>query len=89
MLDAGRRFDQEVLLVNLMRICYQGIEGNRVMRLKGVFQTNRGWQSIEIANQEVSFRPSAHRRDNRMEWLTQPDAVDQSRILQEIDRPLN
>ncbi|MEM9419712.1 MAG: GTP-binding protein [Planctomycetota bacterium] len=88
-LDAERRFDQEVLLVNLIRICYQGVEGNEIMRLKGVFHTNSGWQSIEIANQEVSFRPSAHRRDNRMEWLTKPGAVDQERILQEIDRSLN
>ncbi|MBB6431719.1 CobW family GTP-binding protein [Algisphaera agarilytica] len=88
-LDSSRRFDQEVLLINLMRICYQGIEGNEILRLKGVFQTNSGWQSIEIANQEVSFRPSAHRRDNRMEWLTKPGEVAQEQILEEIDRPIN
>lgn len=88
-LDARRRFDEEVLLVNLMRICYQGIEQNQVLRLKGVFHTNGGWQSIEIANQEVSMRPSAHRRDNRMEWLTQSGAVDQERMLEEIERPLS
>ena len=88
-LDIERRFDEEVLLINLMRICYQGIGQNQVLRLKGVFHTNDGWQSIEIANQEVSMRPSAHRRDNRMEWLTQPGAVDQARMLEEIDRPLD
>ncbi|MBX2852987.1 MAG: GTP-binding protein [Phycisphaeraceae bacterium] len=88
-LDAERCFDEEVLLVNLMRICYQGIEQNQVLRLKGVFHTNDGWQSIEIANHEVSLRPSAHRRDSRMEWITQPGAIDQARMLEEIDRPLN
>lgn len=88
-LDAGRCFDEEVLLVNLMRICYQGIDQNQVLRLKGVFHTTDGWQSIEIANHEVSLRPSAHRRDNRMEWLTQPGAVDHARMKEEIDRPLN
>ncbi len=88
-LDIERRFDEEVLLVNLMRICYQGIDRNQVLRLKGVFHTKDGWQSIEIANREVTMRPSAHRRDTRMEWLTQPGAVDQARILEEIDRPLN
>ncbi|MEM1354887.1 MAG: GTP-binding protein [Planctomycetota bacterium] len=88
-LDMNRRFDEETLLVNLMRICHQGIDQNRVLRLKGVFHTSGGWKSIEIANNEVSFRPSAHRRDNRMEWLTQPGPVDQDRVLEEVDRPLN
>lgn len=88
-LDAERRFDTEVLLVNLMRICHQGIDQNQILRLKGVFHTSGGWQSIEIANNEVSFRTSAHRRDTRMEWLTKPNAVDQSRIREEIERPLD
>lgn len=88
-LDAGRSFDEEILMVNLMRICHQGIAGNQVLRLKGVFHTEAGWQSIEIANREVSFRPSAYRRDNRMEWITQPDVVDQTQMLMEIDRPLD
>ncbi len=88
-LDPGRSFDEEVLMINLMRICHQGIADNQVLRLKGVFHTDAGWQSIEIANRAVSFRPSAHRRDNRMEWLTQPGIVDQSQMLTEIDRPLN
>ena len=88
-IDAGRSFDEEVLLVNLMRICHQGIKENQVIRLKGVFHTHAGWQSIEIANQEVSFRPSAHRRDNRMEWLTQPEPVSQNHVLAEITRPLD
>lgn len=88
-LGVERCFDEGVLLVNLMRICHQGIDKNRVLRLKGVFHTNDGWQSIEIANHEVSLRPSAHRRDSRMEWITQPGAVDQARMLEEIDRPLN
>ncbi|MEM1211698.1 MAG: GTP-binding protein [Planctomycetota bacterium] len=88
-IDADRRFDEEVLMVNLMRVCHQGIADNRVLRLKGVFQTQSGWQSIEIANREVSFRPSAHRRDNRMEWITQPGAVDEAQMLAEIDRALD
>ena len=88
-LDVERQFDEEVLLINLMRICYQGIDQNKVLRLKGVFHTNDGWQSIEIANQEVTMRPSAHRRDSRLEWLTQPGVVQEARILEEIERPLN
>ena len=88
-LESDRSFDNEVLLVNLMRICHQGVDNNQVLRLKGVFHTTAGWQSIEIANREVSFRPSAHRRDSRMEWLTQPDPVDQERVIAEITRPLD
>lgn len=88
-LDADQQFDEEVLLINLIRVCQEGIDGNKVLRLKGVFQTSDGWQSIEIANNEVSFRTSAHRRDNRMEWLTQPDTVDQAQMLEEINRPLD
>jgi len=88
-LDAGRSFDEQVLLVNLMRICHQGVDNNQVLRLKGVFHTTAGWQSIEIANREVSFRPSAHRRDNRMEWLTQPGPIGQDRVIAEITRPLD
>jgi len=81
-LDAEQCFNQEQLVLNLIRICHQGIDGNQVLRLKGVF-------TIEIANREVSFRPSSHRRDNRMEWLTQPEAVDDARMLEEIGRPLD
>ncbi|MEM0914374.1 MAG: GTP-binding protein [Planctomycetota bacterium] len=88
-IDADRSFDEQALLVNLMRVCHQGIADNEVLRLKGVFHTNDGWQAIEIANREVSFRPSSHRRDNRMEWLTQPGVVDQAQMLTEIDRPLD
>ncbi|MEM6551015.1 MAG: GTP-binding protein [Planctomycetota bacterium] len=88
-IDADRRFDEEVLMVNLMRVCHQGIADNRVLRLKGVFQTQAGWQSIEIANREVSFRPSAHRRDNRLEWITQPNPIDPDQMLTEIDRTLD
>jgi G3E family GTPase len=88
-LDARRSFDEEVLLVNLMRVCHQGIAENQVLRLKGVFHTHAGWQSIEIANRHVSFRPSAHRRDNRMEWITQPEPISQDQVLAEITRPLD
>ncbi len=88
-LEAERCFEEEVLLVNLMRVCQQGIAGNEVLRLKGVFHTSAGWQSLEIANGEISFRHSAHRRDNRMEWITKPGVVDQAQMLMEIDRPLN
>ncbi len=87
-LDAARSFDKEVLLINLSRICLTGIAENQVLRLKGVFHTHAGWQTIEIANRMVTSRPSAHRRDNRMEWLTQPGVVDQTRMLMEIDRPV-
>lgn len=88
-LDPGRRFDQQGLLVNLMRLCEEGVGENRVLRLKGVFHTNEGWQAIEIANREVSIRPSSHRRDNRFEWLTQPGEVDGTQMLAEIDRAVD
>ena len=88
-LEADRCFDEEVLLVNLMRVCHQGVDNNQVLRLKGVFHTAAGWQSIEIANRKVSFRPSAHRRDNRMEWLTQPGPVGRDRVIAEMTRPLD
>ncbi len=88
-LEAERSFDEERLLVNLMRICHQGVDNNQVLRLKGVFHTTAGWQSIEIANREVSLRPSAHRRDNRMEWLTQPGPIGRDRVIAEITRPFD
>ncbi|MEM1027219.1 MAG: GTP-binding protein [Planctomycetota bacterium] len=85
-LDADQQFEEQVLLVNLMRICQEGIGDNKVLRLKGVFHTSAGWQSLEIANGEISFRGSAHRRDNRMEWITQPGVVDQADMLAELGR---
>ncbi|WP_428389914.1 CobW family GTP-binding protein [Mucisphaera sp.] len=88
-LEAGRCFDEQQLLINLMRVCHEGIAENEVLRLKGVFHTNGGWQSIEIANREVTFRPSAHRRDNRMEWLTQPGIINQEQMLLEMEKPLD
>ncbi|MEM6392656.1 MAG: GTP-binding protein [Planctomycetota bacterium] len=88
-LGADRRFDEEVLTANLMRVCHQGIADNRVLRLKGVFQTQTGWQSIDIAHREVSFRPSPHRRDNRLEWITQPNAIEPGQMLTEIERALD
>ncbi|MEM6333174.1 MAG: GTP-binding protein [Planctomycetota bacterium] len=88
-LDAERSFDEQALMVNLIRVCHEGIADNQILRLKGVFHTHDGWQAIEIANREVSLRPSAHRRDNRMEWLTQPAAVDQTQMLAEIDRSID
>ncbi|MEM8782214.1 MAG: GTP-binding protein [Planctomycetota bacterium] len=88
-LDADRQFDEQTLLVNLMRIGQQGIGDNQVLRLKGVFHTSTGWQSLEIANGEISFRRSAHRRDNRMEWITKPTVVGQADMLAELDRPVN
>ncbi|MEO0561722.1 MAG: GTP-binding protein [Chloroflexota bacterium] len=88
-LDADRSFDEQALMVNLIRVCHEGIADNEVLRLKGVFHTHDGWQAIEIANREVSLRPSAHRRDSRMEWLTQPGAVDESQMLAEIDRSID
>ncbi len=88
-LDAGRTFDEQALRVNLMRICCQGVAGNEVLRFKGMFQTHAGWRAFEIANRAVSHRPSAHRGDSRMEWVTQPAAVDGAQMLAELNRPLD
>ncbi|MEO0514881.1 MAG: GTP-binding protein, partial [Planctomycetota bacterium] len=88
-LDAHEQFDEQTLLVNLMRVAQEGIGDTRVLRLKGVFHTSAGWQSLEIANGEISFRGSAHRRDNRLEWITQPASVDEADLLAELQRPLD
>ncbi|MEM9296479.1 MAG: GTP-binding protein [Planctomycetota bacterium] len=88
-LDAERQFDEQVLLVNLMRVCHAGVDGNEVLRLKGVFHTHDDWWSIEIANREVTYRQSAYRRDSRMEWISRPGVIDQEQMLLEIARPLD
>ncbi|MEM8495418.1 MAG: hypothetical protein AAF663_08535, partial [Planctomycetota bacterium] len=88
-LDADQQFDEQILLINLMRIAQEGIGETKVLRLKGVFHTSAGWQSLEIANGEISFRGSAHRRDNRMEWITQPAVVDQADMLALLKRPID
>ncbi len=85
-LDDPRAFDEHALRANLVRICIQGVGGNQVLRFKGVFRTRAGGQAFEIANGEVSSRPSAHRGDSRMEWVTRPGAVDVAQMLAELDR---
>ena len=81
-------FESQELLTNLLRLCQDGISGTQVLRLKGVFHTDAGWRSLEIANQEVISHPSSHRTDSRVEWVTQPTSIDEAVMLQELTRPL-
>lgn len=81
-------FDATTLLANMIRICHQGIDGATILRLKGVFKTTDGWQAIQIANQEVTTRDSAHRRDSRMDWIARGgNGIDEQRMYDELTRP--
>jgi G3E family GTPase len=76
LMPADTVFDEDRLMANLLRICHQGIDGTRVIRLKGIFHTTGGWQAYHIANQEVSMRESSHRRDCRLDWISEPAPID-------------
>lgn len=40
-----------------------------ILRMKGVFHTDRGWLFADATPDAVTWRPSGHRRDNRLEIL--------------------
>lgn len=45
-----------------------------LLRLKGVFRTERGWHAHNVTPTSKERRPSAYRRDSRVEVILSPDA---------------
>jgi G3E family GTPase len=86
--SAAEVFEKDRLLINMMRICYQGIDGITISRLKGIFKTDAGWLSIHIANGEVSVLPSSWREDNRMDWITLNGELTENVLIDELCKPL-
>lgn len=40
-----------------------------VLRLKGVFRTDRAWVLVQGDGEQLAFTPIQHRRDSRAEWI--------------------
>ncbi len=74
--DATLRFDAQGMLEALHQIVREGFQGVKVERLKGVLNTDEGWQLMEIARGDVFSRPTDYRRDNRIDWITLEGNVD-------------
>ncbi len=74
--DASLRFDAQGMLEALHQIVREGFGGVKIERLKGVLQTDEGWQLMEIARGDVFSRPTDYRRDNRIDWITLQGRVD-------------
>jgi len=79
-------FDHNALMGNLNDMCTEGIDGSPVARLKGIFHTTRGWYAIHIAHNDLTHRLTMHRRDNRIDWVTDGAAVDEDTMLQRLQQ---
>jgi len=66
---ADQRFDYDRLIEQITQLVDQPLDGARIERLKGVFQTQRGWRLIEIAQGQVHDRHTDHRAGNRLDWI--------------------
>lgn len=86
--SANEIFEKDRMLINMMRICHQGINGIPITRLKGIFRTDAGWLSIHIANGEVSVLPSNWQEDNRMDWITLGSKLTENLLIDALYKPL-
>jgi G3E family GTPase len=71
--DASVVFDNESLLGEIKTLTDNG----NILRLKSIFNTNKGWQVIEYARGELTNGPTGYRRDSRIDWITKTPANDQ------------
>lgn len=67
---ATRRFDARRLQEALQGLVAPGgLLPLGALRLKGVFQTDRGWRMVDATTDAITWRPSGHRSDCRAEVL--------------------
>jgi len=67
-LPAGWLFDGDGLL-DLLGAPHLVAPAAALARLKGVFRTNRGWLAVDRVRNEVTWRETAYRADQRLELL--------------------
>lgn len=80
-LPAARVFDADALRARLQHLAAAGVAGSPVLRLKAIFHTTAGWQSLQIADGLVSIGKTSYRRDNRVEWITGGAVVEETAML--------
>lgn len=74
-------FDAAHVTAQLQRIAAEGVDGVKLLRFKAILHSSRGWHAVQIANGELSWRDTAHRRDNRLDWITQGGKISAERML--------
>lgn len=83
-----RLFDPDQLMVNGIRLCLEGVDAVPIARLKGVFRTEEGWYRMDIACGQVDMRPSRHRRDSRVEWISLTGVVDPEKVRKVVEEAM-
>lgn len=75
----GRRWERAIVFDrdDLMDSIQSLIDDGQLLRLKSIFNTDKGWQVIEVARGELSCRPTGYRRDSRIDWITTEPANEQ------------
>ena len=58
-----------------------------VMRLKGVFHTDRGWRAVQADADGVRWRPSAWRTDSRLEVIAAAEGAPDWAQVEALLRP--
>ncbi|MCC6580238.1 MAG: hypothetical protein IT440_07325 [Phycisphaeraceae bacterium] len=69
-LPPAEKFDLDRARTVLDQLLRDGLDGQKIDRLKGIFHTDDGWYLLEIASGNVESRRTEYRRDNRVDWIT-------------------
>jgi G3E family GTPase len=78
-------FDHGRLVRALAHIAEEGIDDNPIIRLKGLFHTDRGWFLLQIADGELSVRETPARRESSVEWVAAATPVTGERLAAALD----
>ncbi|MBA2319901.1 MAG: hypothetical protein H0V89_01990 [Deltaproteobacteria bacterium] len=68
--SAARVFDAVLLELAVQGIVRPGLLPEGVLRIKGLFHTDRGWRRLDGTSDELRWTPSSWRGDSRLEILT-------------------
>lgn len=67
-------FDRATILRVLRTLTDTSIEGPRIVRLKGIFQTPTSWLMAQAAHGELMVTSTQHRRDSRLDLIYEGQA---------------
>lgn len=73
-------FGHGALVQALTAIAEDGVDGVPVVRLKGIFRTDRGWFVMQITDGRLSLRETPARRDSRMDWVSDGGTISPERL---------
>ena len=64
-----------MLTRRLMAVTDTGIDGIPLLRLKGIFHTDRGWYLLQIAEGKLNIREADPQRESRVEWVSDGEPI--------------